>query len=42
MIKTSVSGSNEISFVTAVHPINGGNAPDNPPITIFCGVAHFK
>ena len=39
---TKINGKRDISFVTAVQPIKGGNAPDNPPITMFCGVFHFR
>ena len=42
VINGKISGNSDISLVTAVHPINGGSAPDSPPITMFCGVDHFK
>ena len=42
IINTKISGNSDISLVTAVHPINGGSAPDSPPMTIFCGVVHFR
>ena len=35
MTSTKVKGRREISLFTAVQPISGGKAPDNPPITIF-------
>ena len=28
--------------VTAAHPINGGSAPDAPPITMLCGVRNLS
>ena len=31
-----------MSPVTAAQPIIGGNAPDAPPITMFCGVRRFS
>ena len=37
-MKKNDSASKLKELVTIVHPITGGNAPDAPPITIFCGV----